>query len=53
MIASLMLVREDISRRMYFDENALMAGLVKREYGDRDDISSLVYHLDELAGETE
>ena len=47
-----MLVREDINRGMYFDENALMAGLVRREYGDMDDISSLVRHL-ELAGETE
>ena len=46
-----MLVREDINRGMYFDENALMAGLVRREYGDMDDISSLVRHL-ELAGET-
>lgn len=52
-VTSLVLVRDDVSKGMYFDENALLAGLVKREYGDsNEDISSLVRQL-ESAGETE
>ena len=32
------LPNEDYSRRMFFDENALMAGLVRREFADQDSI---------------
>ena len=30
---------EDMSRKSFFDENALMAGLVKREFSNRDSIA--------------
>ena len=32
------LPNEDFSRRMFFDENALMAGLVRREFTDQSSI---------------
>lgn len=52
-VGSLLLVREDISKSMYFDENALQAGLVRREYKDpTDELSSLVTQL-QTAGRRE
>lgn len=46
-VVSLLLVRADISKDMYFDENALLAGLVRTEYKDTaSDLSSLATQLE-------
>ena len=44
-VVSLLLVRADLSKGMYFDENALLAGLVKTEYKDTD-LTSLATQLE-------
>ncbi len=44
-----MLPSENLNRRNYFDENALMTGLVKREFGDAESIMAYARMLKTVA----
>lgn len=46
-----MLPSDNFNRKNYFDENALMAGLVKRDFMDSASIADFVSRLKPLASE--
>ena len=43
-----MLPNEELCRKSFFDENALMAGLVRREFSDRRSISRFSDEMNNL-----
>ena len=51
LIFLLMLPNEQVNRKNFFDENALMAGLVKREFEDVRSISEYANRLKKVASD--
>ena len=44
-----MLPNEELNRKAFFDENALMTGLVKREFRSQKSITNLASELHDIA----